>query len=94
MVFAMALGLLNQKLKARSHNETKNEKATLQHLGIPLELKTIIEREARKLSGYRQGGILADEFMTLLAKSTAETIDANLKAFLLEKNDPRITENH
>ncbi|WP_094752601.1 NADH-quinone oxidoreductase subunit B family protein [Psychromonas sp. CD1] len=90
--FAMALGLLDQKLKARSHNEAENEKATLKHTGIPLALKTIIEREARLLSGYRQGGILADEFMAVLAKSTQETVDANLKRFLSEKNDPRISE--
>jgi Ni,Fe-hydrogenase III small subunit len=90
--FAVALGLLDQKLKARSYSEEEDERVTLQHTGIPLELKTIIEREARLLSGYRHGQILADEFMNVLATSTPTTIDANLKAFLEDKDDPRTNE--
>ncbi|MBD1577181.1 NADH-quinone oxidoreductase subunit B family protein [Vibrio sp. S11_S32] len=90
--FAVALGLLDQKLKARSYTEDENERVTLQHTGIPLELKTIIEREARALAGYRQGRILSDEFMALLAASTPSNIDANLKDFLAKKDDPRVSE--
>ena len=90
--FAVALGLLDQKLKAHSYTETEGEQVTLKHTGIPLELKTLIERETRASAGYRHGRLLADEFMTLLASSTSETIDDNLNTFLEQKADPRIHE--
>ncbi len=90
--FAVALGLLDQKLKARSHTEQEGERVTLAHLGIPLALKTLIEREARALAGYRHGGELADEFMQLLETSRPETIDGNLRDYLAQKDDPRVAE--
>ncbi|SDH48015.1 Ni,Fe-hydrogenase III small subunit [Vibrio xiamenensis] len=90
--FAVALGLLDQKLKARSHTEQEGERVTLAHLGIPLALKTLIEREARALAGYRHGGELADEFMLLLENSRPETIDGNLRDYLAQKDDPRVAE--
>ena len=90
--FAVALGLLDQKLKAESHEETPGEQATLKHTGIPLEMKVIIEREARRLAGYRQGQAIADEFMELLVASTPETVDKNLRDYLAAKDDPRLKE--
>ncbi len=89
---AVALGLLDQKLKARSHEEQPGERVTLQHTGIPLEMKVIIEREARRLAGYRQGQVIADEFMNLLAECTPEDVDQKIKAWLDNKNDPRFRE--
>ena len=89
---AVALGILDQKLKGSSVSEEEGERATLKHTGIPLDMKVIIEREARRLAGYRHGGLIADEFMNILVESTTETVDANIKAYLDEKDDPRLRE--
>lgn len=89
---AVALGLLDQKLKAKSHDQQPGERATLQHTGIPLEMKVIIEREARRLAGYRQGKTIADEFMNLLVECTPDDVDQKIKAWLDDRGDPRFRE--
>ncbi len=90
--FAMALGLLDQKLKAEVHFEDPTERVTLKHTGIPLELKVLIEREARRLAGYRHGQQIADEFMDLLVTCTPDDVDSKVNQFMVEKNDPRLHE--
>ncbi|QLE87452.1 NADH-quinone oxidoreductase subunit B family protein [Shewanella sp. Scap07] len=90
--FAVALGLLDQKLKAKHHDEVDGEVVTLKHTGIPLEIRVLIEREARRFAGYRYGAQIADEFMTVLADSSPANVDAKIKAYLDEKGDPRLTE--
>ncbi|KXI24585.1 NADH-quinone oxidoreductase subunit B family protein [Photobacterium sanguinicancri] len=90
--FAMALGLLDQKLKAEVHFEDPTERVTLKHTGIPLELKVLIEREARLLAGYRHGQQIADEFMDLLVSCTPDDVDSKVNQFMVEKNDPRLHE--
>lgn len=53
--FAMALGLLDQKLHAETTVEAAGEQADILHPGVPYKLRVAIEREARAMSGYRYG---------------------------------------
>ena len=53
--FAMALGLLDQKLKGKQEIADPNAEAKLRFPNIPLDLRVELEREARRLAGYRQG---------------------------------------
>ncbi|QFU22231.1 NADH-quinone oxidoreductase subunit B family protein [Shewanella eurypsychrophilus] len=90
--FAVALGLLDQKLKAKHHIEGEKEVATLKHTGIPLELRILIEREARRFAGYRHGQMIADEFMAILVDAKPDNVDAKIKAYLDKRGDPRLNE--
>ena len=60
--FAMALGLLDQKLHAETTVEAAGEQADILHPGVPYKLRVAIEREARAMSGYRYGRDLANGF--------------------------------
>ncbi|MGL5660777.1 MAG: hydrogenase, partial [Aeromonas sp.] len=90
--FAVALGLLEQKLSATSHDVDPGSRVELRHTGIPNEIRVMIEREARRMAGYRQGRIIADEFMALLEGATSADVDARIKAYLDQHNDPRLGE--
>ncbi|QIZ76238.1 NADH-quinone oxidoreductase subunit B family protein [Ferrimonas lipolytica] len=90
--FALALGLLDQKLKEEHHDEQPGEAVVLAHPEVPQQLRVLIETEARRLAGYRHGGRIAGEFMDLLVASTPQTIDANLQRYLAERDDPRLAE--
>ncbi|ELR63871.1 Formate hydrogenlyase subunit 7 [Photobacterium marinum] len=89
--FAVALGLLDQKLKATTH-QPENEKASLKHTGIPLDMRVMLEREARLLAGYRQGQRIAEELMDVLVTCNSDDVDVKVGEYLREKNDPRQTE--
>lgn len=89
--FAVALGLLDQKLKSKQH-QPEAQKAQLKHTNIPLDIKVMIERQARLLAGYLQGQRIADDVMTVLANCTADNVDQKIGQYLAEKNDPRLTE--
>lgn len=52
----------------------------------------MIEREARVLAGYRAGKRISNELMDVLEASDANTVDQNVKAYLDEHADPRLTE--
>ncbi len=89
--FAVALGLLEQKLHPKEHNPDVTP-ASLRHTGIPTDIRVMVEREARLLAGYRQGQRIADEVLDVLEKSATDTVDANIKAYLTQKDDPRLSE--
>ncbi|PSU95516.1 hydrogenase [Photobacterium kishitanii] len=89
--FAVALGLLDQKLKAKVH-QPEEQKASLKHTEIPLDIKVMIERQARLLAGYVQGQRIADDVLTVLAACSADNVDQKISAYLATKNDPRLTE--
>lgn len=89
--FAVALGLLDQKLKSKTHQPDQT-KASLRHTGIPLDIKVMIEHEARLLAGYVQGQRIADEVMEILANSDSDTVDGNIQTYLEQKGDPRLCE--
>lgn len=90
--FAVALGLLGQKLKATHHQEGVDERVQLRHEQVPLDLRVLLEREARRMAGYRHGGIIADEFMGLMEAATPQNFDEQIKRFLTERDDPRLSE--
>ena len=52
--FALALGMLGQKLKASRHVEADDEHVAPAHPAIPFRLRVALEREARRMPGYRQ----------------------------------------
>lgn len=90
--FAMALGLLDQKLKARHHVEGEDERVAPAHPGVALDLRVLVEREARRMAGYRHGRQIADDFLDLLTQHTPHTLDAALADYLGRESDPRLTE--
>lgn len=90
--FAMALGLLNQKLKANHHTEKDNERAALRYPEIPLQLRTQIEREARQMAGYRMGAHIADRFLSMMSSDANEGLDARIQEYLSGQDDPRQAE--
>lgn len=89
--FAVALGLLDQKLHTKTH-QPEVQKARLKHTDIPLDIKVMIERQARLLAGYVQGQRIADDVMDVLATCSADNVDSKIADYLTEKNDPRLTE--
>ena len=91
--FAVALGLLGQKLKATHHEEAEGEHATLRHTRVPFDVRVLIEREARRMAGYMHGGQIADSFMELMAAvGDVRDLDASVVQYLKLKDDPRLTE--
>jgi formate hydrogenlyase subunit 7 len=90
--FALALGLLDQKLTARHHTQGADEEAALTHPQIPLQLRVALEREARRMCGYRQGRILASRFMALLTSEDAAPFPERLQHHLDSEGDPRVSE--
>ncbi len=90
--FAVALGLLEQKLKGENHLEQAGEKAALPLPAIPLHTRVLIEREARRLAGYHQGRIISDRFLSLLAGASADSVLLRMEEWLKQDNDPRLRE--
>jgi len=90
--FAVALGLLGQKLKQETHVEGENERAKIAHPGVPYNLRVLIEREARRMAGYRQGGDLAEIFLAALSVADGTTLPARLARLAATTEDPRIRE--
>jgi Ni,Fe-hydrogenase III small subunit len=89
--FAMALGLLGQKLKATHHTQREDEQAPLRHPGVPLALRVSLEREARRMAGYWSGRQIAETFVTML-ESGPQQAAGKVQAYLAEQADPRLTE--
>ncbi len=69
--FAMALGLLEQKIHARLPGELDEQPTELLHADMVQPLRVRIDREARRLAGYRYGRQIADDYMRLLGGATA-----------------------
>ncbi|HBE9082638.1 NADH-quinone oxidoreductase subunit B family protein [Serratia fonticola] len=90
--FAVALGLLEQKLKGENHLEQVDEKAALLLPGIPLHTRVLIEREARRLAGYYQGRIISDRFLSLLAGASMDAATLRLEEWLQQESDARLRE--
>lgn len=90
--FAVALGLLEQKLKGKNHLEQAGEKAALLLPTIPLATRVLIEREARRLAGYHQGRIISDRFLSLLERARPDSILNHMEQWLKQDNDPRLRE--
>ena len=92
--FAIALGLLGQKLKHKDEIETVANTAKLAYADIPYKVRTTLEREARLYSGYAMGHDLGDEFLKSIQAS--QDALANIAELIAAEKDPRKVEvfNH
>lgn len=91
--FAVALGLLDQKLKGTHHVESDNERVAPAFPGIPLDVQVQIEREARRMAGYLHGRQIAEKYMSLLLDlKSPQEMGARIQQYLAQENDPRLTE--
>jgi formate hydrogenlyase subunit 7 len=89
--FAMALGILGQKLKATHHVQAEDERVQPRHPEIPLDLRVDVERESRRMAGYWHGKKIADSFLELI-KPADEQVELNIRDYLKQRDDPRLTE--
>ncbi|MGE5249594.1 MAG: NADH-quinone oxidoreductase subunit B family protein [Bacteroidota bacterium] len=89
--FAMALGMLGQKLKAAHHVEAEGEQSPVPHPGIPTGVRVEVEREARRMAGYWHGQRIAELFLGLVEKD-GKHVDKDLAEYLDREGDPRMAE--
>ncbi|WP_227136526.1 NADH-quinone oxidoreductase subunit B family protein [Kosakonia radicincitans] len=89
--FAVALGLLEQKLHAVDHIQTPNETASVNWPALPLALRVTLERQARQLAGYRQGREIVDHLFALLSEGEIGQRASRVNAWLQQAADPRLT---
>ena len=90
--FAVALGLLNQKMKAVHRVQGVDEQSRLIHPEVPHDLRIDLEREARRMAGYWHGKRIAEAFMGLLNAGDTPRIQEELRSYLHAQNDPRLSE--
>jgi len=89
--FAMALGLLGQKLKGTRHVQSDDEYIHPRHPEIPLDLRIDVERSSRRMAGYWHGKRIADSFLDLVGPADS-MVEQNIQDYLHQKDDPRLTE--
>lgn len=89
--FAVALGLLEQKLHAVDHQQAVNETASVRWPALPLALRVTLERLARQLAGYRQGREITDRLFALLTEGDASQRVQRVEGWLQQAADPRLT---
>lgn len=90
--FAVALGLLDQKLKAKTHVQGEDEQAGIAHPSVPYNLRIHVEREARRMAGYRQGRDIADRFLGMIAIPGSTPLAQRIATFVAAEPDPRLAE--
>ena len=86
------LGLLGQKLKAKTHVEGENERVEIAHPVVPYNLRVLVEREARRMAGYRQGGDLAEVFLAAMERADGRPFADRLDGLMRTTADPRTRE--
>ena len=69
-----------------------DERVSLKHTNVSSELRITVEREARRMSGYLQGGQIADMFLELLGTEGPAQAAYRLGQYLGEQKDPRLNE--
>ncbi len=89
--FAMALGILGQKLKATHHVQSENEQVIPRYPEIPLDLRVDIERESRRMAGYWHGRRIAHSFLNLIQPADSH-FGQRVQDYLKQQDDPRLTE--
>lgn len=85
--FAMALGLLEQKIHLRKPGEEDSQPAEILHPDMVQPLRVRIDRAARRLAGYRYGRQIADTFINYLMQG-----EDRVAQWLADENDPRLSE--
>ncbi len=90
--FAVALGLLKQKMQASTHIQQDDEKSRLQFPGVLPDLRIDLERSARRMAGYWHGKNIANTFLQFIEGADPEKAMADLQVYLDQKDDPRLSE--
>jgi Ni,Fe-hydrogenase III small subunit len=90
--FAVALGLLSQKMKAEHHVQQEGEQSQLLHPEVPLDLRIEVERTARRMAGYWHGKRIADTFLGFIGAGDPDQAASDLQAYLRQQDDPRLAE--
>jgi hydrogenase-4 component I len=90
--FAVALGLLKQKMQAVYHVQQDGEHARLLFPELSLELRVEVEREARRMAGYWQGRNIANTFLGFIKDGDSRQAIGDIDAYLKGQDDPRLTE--
>jgi hydrogenase-4 component I len=89
--FAMALGMLGQKLKGTHHTQGQDEQTLPRHPQVPLALRVEIERESRRMAGYWHGKRIAETFLELFENDPTQ-VERTVQAYLDQQDDPRLAE--
>jgi Ni,Fe-hydrogenase III small subunit len=89
--FAMALGILGQKLKATHHVQGAETHVHLRYPEIPVDLRVELERESRRMAGYWHGRQIADSFLELIRPADSH-VEESIQDYLKEEDDPRLSE--
>lgn len=89
--FAMALGMLGQKLHRKETIEAPGEAAKIAYADVPYSLRVEIERDARLMSGYLQGRDLADDFLKAISAPDVDVL-ASADRLIAATDDPRRAE--
>src|SRR5512141_1845875 len=90
--FAVALGLLKQKMHAVHHVQGEEEHARPSFPDIQLELRVEVEREARRMAGYWAGRNIANTFLEFIRGGDSKTAVGDIEEYLKAQDDPRLTE--
>lgn len=90
--FAMALGLLAQKIKGNHYAEDEKCEVRLRYPDVPLEFRKMIEREARRLCGYRYGKRIAERYLEVFSAEDPAGIDQRFIQLLQKEEDERLRE--
>jgi len=90
--FAMALGLLDQKIKGQHHQAEEGVSAALLHPDVPQQLRVLIDREARRMAGYRYGRQIADKFMDIISSKQTIPVEQGILQYLAQQGDLRLNE--
>lgn len=87
--FAVALGLLQQKIHGVDYVDAAAEPSQPLWPQIPSAQRIAVEREARRLAGYRQGREICDQLLRVL---TQDPSGQQVASWLQEADDPRLTD--
>lgn len=90
--FAVALGLLKQKMQMVHHVQGEDERSQLLFPEVPLELRVEVERESRRMAGYWAGRNIANTFLGLVKERSPKEAVAEVDAYLRGQDDPRLAE--
>lgn len=90
--FAVALGLLKQKMQMVHHVQGEDERSQLLFPEVPLELRVEVERESRRMAGYWAGRNIANIFLGLIKERSPKEAVAEVDAYLRGQDDPRLAE--
>jgi formate hydrogenlyase subunit 7 len=89
---AMALDLLEQKIKGEQFVEKEIARVTPKYNGISPDLAKEIEWEARRLSGYLHGRRIAAQYIEFMREGDPLAVDQKIKELVKQEKDPRLAE--